>query len=291
MSTRTQRFDPRQNMHSKTFEIFHYHDSKPGSVEMHHHDFYEVYFFLAGEAQYRVEGKVYHLEPGDLLLINPMELHQPMANPDSVCERFVLWIDKTYLESISGTDSMSACFDSGLPTHANLLRPTPSQKADMMMRLNALVRETYGGEYGSDVCARGIFLQFMAELNRMARRYQENSAVRDEREAGSSLVSRVVAYIGEHYSEEITLEDLAGRFFVSKYHLSHEFSRVVGTSVYRYIMLKRLLIARRMLTGGVAPGTVFSSCGFRDYANFYRAFKNQYGISPRDCVAAEKTGQ
>ena len=75
---------------------------------------------------------------------------------------------------------------------------------------------------------------------------------------------------------------------MSKYHLSHEFSRVVGTGVYRYIMLKRLLIARQMLSGGVAPGTVFSSCGFGDYANFYRAFKSQYGISPRDCMTAER---
>ena len=135
MSSRTQRFDPRQTMRSKTFEIFHYHDSKPGSVEVHHHDFYEVYFFLAGEAEYRVEGRIFRLEPGDLLLINPMELHQPMANPDSVCERFVLWIDKEYLESISGEESMTACFDSALPTHTNLIRTSNSQKAEMLMRM------------------------------------------------------------------------------------------------------------------------------------------------------------
>lgn len=280
MNSKTQRFDPRQNMRSRTFEIFHYHDSKPGSVEVHHHDFYEVYFFLAGEAQYRVEGRIFHLEPGDLLLINPMELHQPMANPETVCERFVLWIDKSYLESISGSASLSACFDSAQPGHTNLLRPTPSQKAEILMRLNALVRETYGNDYAGDAYAQGILMQFMAELNRIARRHQEIYA-----DKTSSLISRVVAYIGEHYSEELTLDDLAGRFFVSKYHLSHEFSRVVGTSVYRYIMLKRLLIARQMLSGGVAPGMVFSSCGFRDYANFYRAFKSQYGISPRDCAA------
>jgi len=75
---------------------------------------------------------------------------------------------------------------------------------------------------------------------------------------------------------------------VSKYHLSHEFSSIVGTSVYRYIMLKRLLIAKQMLSSGISPGAVCINCGFGDYANFFRAFKAQYGISPRDCASSEK---
>lgn len=285
----TQRFDPRQNMRSQTFEIFHYQDSRPDSVEMHHHDFYEVYFFLSGDAEYRVEGRIYRLESGDLLLINPLELHQPMAQPGSVCERFVLWINKAYLESLSaGEVSLSRCFDTGLPTHTNLLHPSNAQRADIMTRLSALVRESYGGDYGSNIYAQGLLIQFMVELNRIAMRRNADGLNGGETEEDSSLVSRVAEYIGEHYSDDLTLDGLARRFFVSKYHLSHEFSRVVGTSVYRYIMLKRLLNARQMLSEGMAPGVVFASCGFGDYANFYRAFKSKYGISPRDCMSMER---
>ena len=76
---------------------------------------------------------------------------------------------------------------------------------------------------------------------------------------------------------------MAARFFVSKYHLSHEFSRAVGIGVYRYVMLKRLLIAKQLLVEGTPPGEVYALCGFRDYTNFYRAFKAEYGISPRAC--------
>ena len=61
----------------------------------------------------------------------------------------------------------------------------------------------------------------------------------------------------------------------------------MGIGVYRYIMLKRLLIAKQMLTDGTPPGEVFSLCGFRDYTNFYRAFKAEYGISPRACGAGD----
>ena len=95
------------------------------------------------------------------------------------------------------------------------------------------------------------------------------------------VVANVIAYINTHYDRRLTLSDLAEMHFVSKYHLSHEFSRQLGTSVHRYIQKKRLLIARQMLLQGSKPNEVAARCGFGDYAGFYRAFKTEYRISPR----------
>ena len=288
MRERAQRFDPRQNMHKPDFEVFHYREPRPGTVEVHHHDFYEVYCFLSGEVEFWVEGRLYHMRPGDLLLINPMELHRPILGPESrLYERIVLWIDPEYLESLS-TDEvrLSRCFNNQLPTHTNLLHPTSVQRSDMLTQLGDLVRESYSREYGSGICADGIFRRFMVELNRLAMQ-ASSTHPHEEREDSSPLVSQVLTYIGEHYREELSLEMLAQRFYVSKYHLSHEFSRTVGVSVYRYILLKRLLIAKQQLLAGMAPGEVCVSCGFGDYTNFYRAFKAEYGISPRTCVGGE----
>jgi len=286
MRENTQRFDPRQHMHRPDFEIFHYQDRNSMDVDVHHHDFYEIYFFLSGNVEYRVEGRSYHPQPGDLILVNPTELHQLISGSDEgAYERIVLWIDKGYLERFSAPGlSLTRCFDNALPTHTNLLRLTPAQHADFRLRLGSLIREHYGVEYGSELCAQSILLQLLIELNRLADGARHKQ---DQQGDASSLVSQVLAYISDHYNEDLSLEGLAQRFYVSKYHLSHEFSRVVGTSVYRYITLKRLLIARQMLSGGSAPGIVYSSCGFGDYANFYRAFKAQYGISPRACVSGD----
>jgi len=286
MRERTQRFDPRQIMHGHSFEIFHYQDAVPTEVDMHHHDFYEVYFFLSGNVEYRVEGRLYQLEPGDLLLISPLEFHQSIVRPDTApYERVVLWINKAYLEQFSGEVSLTRCFDTALPTHTNLLRPTPAQKADLVVRFGELLQESYGSDYGHNLSAIGQLLQLMVHINRMALRLPSPAPAREQ---SSPLISKVLSYIGEHYDQELSLESLAQQFYVSKYHLSHEFSRIVGTSVYRYITLKRLLIARQMLAGGVAPGVVYANCGFRDYANFYRAFRAQYGVSPRDFSAGER---
>jgi AraC-like DNA-binding protein len=92
-------------------------------------------------------------------------------------------------------------------------------------------------------------------------------------------------HIAENLSTELSLADIADKLFVSKYYLSHAFSREVGVSVYRYIMLRRLLLARQMLLDGEAAGQVCRSCGFADYTSFYRAFKSEYGISPREFTA------
>ena len=282
MAKNTQTFDPRQQMQRPNFEVFHYKDTRPMTVDVHHHDFYEVYFFLKGQVDFRVEGRIYSLRPGDLLLINPMELHQAMVREGDAYERIVLWVSKSYLEQFSdGQVSLTRCFDSALPTHTNLLRPDPARRREVRLLLEGLVQEFYGDAYGGRLSAAGLLLQFMVALNRLAHGEEQSG---EQNALSSPLVSAVLDYIGEHYHEELTLEDLAARFYVSKYHLSHEFSRVVGTGLYRYIILKRLVHARQMLSVGISPGVVCANCGFRDYTNFFRAFKAQYGVSPRDCA-------
>lgn len=101
------------------------------------------------------------------------------------------------------------------------------------------------------------------------------------------FVFNVLKYINENYSEDMSLDFLAERFFVSKYHLSHSFRREVGVSVYRYIMLKRLLAAKELLQSGMSAGEVAHATGFGDYASFWRAFKTEYGISPKEFVSGE----
>ena len=277
MREQAQNFDPRQVMRKDSFEVFHYKQPRPGGVEVHHHDFYEVYFLLDGTVEYWVDGRILKMEPGDLLLINPMELHRPMLTENNrIYERIVVWIDKEYLEHL-GDGSLSNCFDSDDPNHSHLIRLRPAERTGITALLSELVRESYSREYGSELSAYGLFLQFMVGINRLAR----HRGHREESRQQSELVQQVLLYIGENLSQSISLETLAEHFFVSKYYLSHTFSREVGVSLYRYITLRRLLLARQLLSQGIPAGQVSRSCGFSDYTSFYRAFKSEYGISPK----------
>lgn len=284
MRQRSQKFDPRQVMQRADFEVFHYRDPRPGFVEVHHHDFYEVYFLLAGAVSYWVEGRVIRMTPGDILFINPMELHRPMPDPEApVCERFVLWVDGDFLEKLSTPQlRLSSCFDSTRPGYSHRIRPSATARASLTARMGELVQESYSKDLGSDISARGILLQLLVQLNRLA---DHSQTVREDEQLGD-LVRGAMVYINENIHASLSLEEIAGRLFVSKYHLSHAFTEEMGVSVYRYIMLRRLLLARQLLLAGEPAGQVCRSCGFSDYTAFYRAFKSEYGISPRQFVTS-----
>lgn len=295
-----QPYSDRRQMHGGTYEIFHYREQRGRDVEVHHHDFYEVYLLLDGEVEYWVDGEICRLEAGDLLLIHPQQLHRPLPGHTEIYERIVLWINRDYLAMLSDVDiDLCRCFDTTVPGHRMHIRASDAQKHAIAARLGELVRESYSDSVGATLLANGIFLQFMVELNRLAYRLAkaDGNGERDDREdirvtENSELISRVLAYIGAHCQEELSLDSIADYFFVSKYHLSHAFSREVGISVYRYITIRRLMLARQLLERGIPAGEVCYHSGFHDYAGFFRAFKAEYGISPRAfCDSAQQNKQ
>ena len=276
-------FDPRQSMTSPTFEIFHYRDAKFEGVAVHQHDFYEVYFFISGNVEYSVEGKSYLLKKGDLMLINPLELHQPRIGPDqNPYERIVLWINKNYLSRLcTNNTSLSQCFDNTNPQHTNLLRLSKAQQSYFSTKLRELIEENSSKDYGSDLAAEAILTRFLVELNRLTLSIDKKI---ETDKSSSTLIPDILTYINQHYCEKISLSSIADEFFISKYYLSHAFNDVVGTSVNRYITLKRLINAKQMLSSGIKPTTAAIHCGFNDYAGFYRAFTAEYGITPKEFV-------
>lgn len=273
-------FNKRQHMEKGFFEIFRYRDSYLNEVELHHHDFYEIYLFLNGNVDYSVENRIYHLESGDILLISPMELHRPIiTQAKKPYERIVLWVQPDFLQHYSTVHTnLARCFDAHEPFHTNLLRPREDMRENINSLMQSLVFESSNTTYGSDLSCISSLLNLLVLINRLAAFDSRHVSPENKSEI---IVSEVIKYISLHYCENITLDNLAAQFFVSKYHLSHQFNRIVGTSIYRYIIQKRLIIAKQLLNDGVLPTRACEKCGFTDYANFYRAFKAEYGISPK----------
>ena len=216
------------------------------------------------------------MQPGDLLLINPLELHRPMIHPDSPAyERIVLWINKAYLEQLEPGSGLSRCFDLSLP---NRLCPVDGERPALQSLMQELTQEYYSRDFGSRLCVQGLFLQLMVKLNRLALHTESAQAPSD---SVSPLVQNAIGYIRERISSPLSLEEIANSLYVSKYHLAHSFRKETGVSLYRYILLRRLLLARQQLAMGYGAGQVCQNCGFADYTSFYRAFKAEYGISPK----------
>ncbi len=278
-----QKFDPRQEMRDTDCELQYKQDSYLKDVALHHHDFYELYYLVSGDVTYTIESKLYHVHPGDILLISPNELHQVHIRPEmAVYERYVLWVSPRLISLLSSEPTdLSTRLNPACPGYRNQLRVKPEDQSKIHWLMESLYTETQSPEYGSDLLKQNLLVQLLVAINRLA---MDTEEMQEDLFLSSPTVSQVVAYINAHYSEPLTLDMLAERFFVSKYHLSHEFNRLIGTGVCRYIQKKRLLIARQLLLQGQKPSGVWLSCGFGDYSSFFRAFRAEYGMTPREFV-------
>ena len=269
------------------FEVAHKWDTDLKDVELHHHDFYEVNFLISGDVTYVIESRVYHVRPGQMLLINPRELHQVYIQPDAApYERYMLWISPELLQNLSSEQTdLCRCFDLNRPNYGNLLPLSSEQRKTVPAMIETLLREQNHPSYGSDLLQKNLLTELMIHINRLV---DQSAATAQSTPDSQPLVARVIDYINDHYHEALSLDLLAERFFVSKYHLSHEFTRQMGTGIYQYIQKKRLLIARQLMAQGQKPVDVYALCGFGDYAAFFRAFRKVYGLSPRAYVQSLK---
>lgn len=130
-------FTQRQTMNRRDFEFYHYLDLEPPTVDFHHHDFYEVLFFVSGAVTYTVEGRSYLLRPGDIVLTNSRDIHRPEAAPGKPYERYVLWITGQLLEQIQQPgDDLTACFRDAAQKQYKLIRPD----GDVLAQLQKLCR-------------------------------------------------------------------------------------------------------------------------------------------------------
>ena len=88
-------------------------------------------------------------------------------------------------------------------------------------------------------------------------------------------------YIDAHFTEELTMDELARHAFLSPSYLSHAFREWTGYSPKQYILLSRIALARELLTTtDYDVADVAGRCGFGDVSNFIRYFKKETGSTP-----------
>lgn len=283
MSLQPSSFDPRQEMQHPDFELQYKRDMHLNDVGLHHHDFYEIFFLISGDVTYTVNSRICKILPGDVLLISPRELHQVYIRSDLLpYERYVLWLTPEIIQRLSSEKTnLLRALKPRSASSVYQLRLRAEDQVIIRTLLSQIHRETQIVGYGSDLLCSSLISQLLVHINRLAT--QEGDYF-EAVSSSSQFISRVIDYINDHYNESLSLDNLAAQFSVSKYHLSHEFNRQVGTSIYRYIQKKRLQVARQLLAQKRKPSQICTECGFGDYAGFYRAFKAEYGCGPREYV-------
>jgi len=242
-----------------------------GNAVMHSHDVYEIYLFLEGKSDYLVEGNKYRLRKGDLIVMRRGELHINSIRSDATYKRCFVHFDiSALLEEINGLPLLD-CFNKRPLGEYNHYPAKDFPDNHWQSYLQAICN---AGTSSEKLC---YLLPFLNELHACFSRLSGQPAAKE-----SNSVAEICKYINRDLTQDLSLEHLSEQFYISKTHLNRLFKLNVGTTVGQYINLKRLYLAKKMLQKGSLPTEVYSLCGFRDYTTFYRAFKKQFQLSPRE---------
>lgn len=273
-------------MPNRSYEVRICHEPEIWEWNAHYGDWYEMIYVMGGEAAVQADGWRYRLRKGDLLLMSPDCLRRYIALDVPVGMRTVIRIRERYLTALSdGGIDLRLCFARDDGGRCFCLHADEEQNPGLPGRITALEAECCSTAYGAPLLANGIFLQLMVELNRLAVRtaaHTEYDCIDPEYADGpGALTSAVLSTIISQYHTDLTLEMLASIHQADKNRLSANFRRDIGLPVLRCITSYRLMQTCRMLSDGYTAGEACMQTGFGDYAGFFRAFKTEYGISPR----------
>lgn len=273
-------FDPRQYMISKDFELYYYNDQNLAKVDRHSHNYYEFYFFLEGDVSLKIEQTVYPVRFGDMVMIPPDIPHQLINKRSNVpYRRFVFWISRDYCHRLHELSSdYTYLMDYVENTGTYLFHNDFVAFNGIQSRILLLLEELHADHFGRDAQISLHLNDLILHLNRVVYLRTHNTSPQQD----LSLYRQLTQYIEEHLTEDLSLENLSKEFFISKYHIAHVFKDNIGISIHQYITKKRLALCREAILSNHSITEVFQMFGFRDYSGFYRAFKKEYGISPKD---------
>jgi AraC-like DNA-binding protein len=267
-------------METSDFELFYYHNNNPVEVDFHNHNFYEIYLFLSGNVTYIIEGKSYKLKPKDILIINNKELHKAFVESGVPYERIVIWLNPEYVKSLSSdkTDLLTV-FDTSLRESYNLLRLRPDITEYIYGIAEKLGVVINSKTFGNDILREAYIIELLVYMNRAYQISRKNGMDLDV--VNNDKIDNIIQYINANLDSDLTLQTLSSRFYLSKFHLLREFKKYTGYTIHKYIQQKRLILARELLKNCKQVTEVCNKCGFGDYSNFIRAFKKEYGLSPK----------
>lgn len=232
------------------------------AFEPHRHDTYAIGLTLAGVQSFDYRGAARHSLPGSAVVLHPDEVHDGRAGDDLGFRYRVLYLEPSLVQEI---------------LHGRPLPYVPGGTSHDPRLLSAIDRLL--GDLGQPLEPFAVD-DALYELV-LALDAADGAVRRPERTADYSSAERARQYLAEHVDQQVALADLeqvAGR---DRWCLSRDFRTLFGTSPYRYLVMRRLERARRLLRRGGAPCDVALACGFSDQSHMTRQFRKAFGITPR----------
>ena len=269
----------REGYLNENYHYFHLRDTAGQERSFHFHDFDKIVLLLSGKVDYAVENRTYQLTPWSVLLVGHHAIHKAEIDVSVPYERVILYLDRKYFERILPDAGLMECFKTADKTGECLLLPDPRQKEALSSLLVSYETAMQDNSYGAGALRDTLIMQILIWINRISA--VTGSGLSSEKGFDEKIRS-TLSFINENLADDLSIDLLSERVFLSRYHFMRFFKEQTGSTVHSYIRQKRLLSAARLIREGMPAGQAAAECGFRDYSVFNRAFRESFGVRPAD---------
>ena len=235
-------------------------------------DLFSVFILLDGEIDYIIEGNRLRLSPKDMLLVGNNELHRSIFKKGHACEYILLMVNLDFFIKHSCTDLSEMFFhrSHGADNVIKAERVLESGLYDIIQRLDGYTKD----DAPNPAVISGVIIELLYHLDRGVKKS-------DKQYYKQEKIREIIDYINSHFTEKLSLEDVASRFYLTRQYLCRLFKQSTGFTVNKYIAYKRIVLVRELHLGGMPLSMACERAGFGDYSAFYRAHYKIMNESPR----------
>ena len=233
--------------------------------EPHRHDTYGIGITEVGVQTFDYRGSTERSLPGQITVLHPDEKHDGRAGTDGGFGYRIVYVAPAEI-------SKAVRAITGMPTPLPFVR----QPVAVDPRLARAVAEAFDSDIGESLARDSLIAQIAGALLGA-----DWSLVRSD--GPKRLDERAVSLARAHLDaahNNVASEELERITGLSRYELARHFRSKLGTSPYRYGLLRRLDSARRRIRDGEALAQVALQTGFADQAHFTRMFHANFGMPP-----------
>ncbi len=241
---------------------------------LHLNNYVEFYFYVDGNHQYIVENSLYKLRRGDIIVINPREVHKALAEDCVLYERFYILVDQHTFEKMY-QDPLAPIINKSA-TMGNLICVDDATREKILELLYA-ISDCFQDGRDDQLRALGYFLLILDAIGYSLK--QGASSVSDVAHT-PDLLKKILVYVAENTANIQSITEISSALGVTPQYLSSYFNNHIGTPLKTYIQAKKIALAKDLLDRGADVTRACYDCGFNDCSYFIRVFKKYVGITP-----------
>ncbi|SCM79516.1 Transcriptional regulator, AraC family [uncultured Pleomorphomonas sp.] len=236
----------------------------------HRHDTYALGLTLHGVQTFRYRGALRFSRPGNVIVLHPDELHDGAAGDEAGLIYRMIYLPP---EMIAATHATRGA----LPFVADPV----VRDAGLRQALADILADLEGEPGGLEM--DDVLMRVAAGLVRQAGLGQARASATAE-----AAVRRARDYLASHATDSVRSETLEAVTGLDRYELARQFRRLAGTSPHRFLIMRRLDRAKRLIASGLRLADAALDAGFADQAHFTRHFRGAFGMPPGRWLAMQK---